>query len=440
MDFVPHDRKTYNELLNAIGVDSIEELFTDIPDDLLIDSLNLPEGLSEPALLKELTSLSEKNKIYDSSFMGAGCYYHYIPSLVEFITSRSEFYTSYTPYQAEASQGFLQAIYEYQTVITDLTQMDISNASMYDGSTAVAEGVLMATEISRREKVLVVEGIHPEYLEVLETYCWGHNIELGVCPKDQVISHIDDETAAVIIQSPSFFGDILDVSSFVKKVRNTSSKCLVIQATTDPTCLGVLKPPGKSDIDIFVEEGQPFGISPSFGGPGLGIFTSKERYLRKIPGRLVGKTTEIDGDETGYILTLQTREQHIRREKAISNICTNQALCMLSALIYLLCMGNYGLKEIAKQNIQKAHYVKNQLSKIKGYEIMNTRPTYNEFTLKAPNVDSFISECKEEDFLPPLKLSKYFPEREQQLLVCVTELNSRHDIDNFLTIAERNSN
>jgi glycine dehydrogenase subunit 1 len=439
MDFVPHDEKTVSELLNAIGVESIEHLFDDIPKDLRIDDLNIPKGLSEPELLKELTDLSEKNKVYSSSFLGAGCYYHYIPSLVDFIISRPEFYTSYTPYQAEASQGFLQAIYEYQTLISRITGMDISNASMYDGSTAMAEAAIMATEVSRKNNILFTEGIHPEYLEVAKTYCWGHEIEFEILPLEDVFSHIDDDTAAVIFQSPSFFGDILNVSSIAKKIKDKSSRCLVIQVMTDPTCLGILKPPGQCDVDIFVAEGQALGISTSFGGPGLGIFTTKERYMRKIPGRLVGKTKELEGDETGFLLTLQAREQHIRREKAISNICTNQALCMLSTLIYLLCMGKHGLKEIATQNIKKTHYLKNKLSEISGYKILNQAQTYNEFTLKVPKVDALINQCKEEDILPPLKLSKYFPARENQVLICVTEMNSSHDIEKFIKIAKETS-
>jgi glycine dehydrogenase subunit 1 len=439
MDFVPHDEKTVSELLNAIGVESIEHLFDDIPKDLRINELNIPKGLSEPELLKELTDLSKKNKVYSSSFLGAGCYYHYIPSLVDFIISRPEFYTSYTPYQAEASQGFLQAIYEYQSLISRITAMDISNASMYDGSTAMAEAVIMATEVRRKNKVLFAEGIHPEYMEVAKTYCWGHDIEFEILPLDNIFSQIDNETAAVIFQSPSFFGNILDVSSLVKKIKDGNSRCLAIQVMTDPTCLGILKPPGQCDVDIFVAEGQPLGISPSFGGPGLGIFTTKERFMRKIPGRLVGKTTEINGEGTGYLLTLQAREQHIRREKAISNICTNQALCMLSALIYLLCMGKHGLKEIATQNIKKTYYLKNKLSQLSGYQIINQSPTYNEFTVEVPDVDSLIDRCKREDILPPLKLLKYFPKRENQILICVTELNSKQDLDKFIKIAQETS-
>jgi glycine dehydrogenase subunit 1 len=432
MDFVSHDNETIAEMLNAIGVNNIEDLFNDIPQNLIINGLNLPAGLSEPDVLQELKKLGKKNKIYVNSFLGAGCYFHYIPTLVDFVISRSEFYTSYTPYQAEASQGYLQAIYEYQTAISRLTQMDVANASMYDGSTALAEAAIMASIITRKNQVIALEGIHPEYIEVVKTYCWGQNIELKILSIKELEEELSQEIAAVLFQSPNFFGDIEDVLVLAKNIKEKSPNCLIIQCMTDPTCLGVLKPPGETEVDIFVAEGQSFGISPSFGGPGLGIFTTRKKFLRKIPGRLVGKTKEIDGDRYGFLLTLQAREQHIRREKASSNICTNQALCSLSALVYLVSLGSTGLREIAIQNFQKAHYVKNKINSIPGYEILNTNPTYNEFIVKCPNVDLLIQECKKLDLLPPLSLSKYFPEMKDVILVCVTELNSNESIEKFL--------
>ncbi|HEC38339.1 MAG TPA: aminomethyl-transferring glycine dehydrogenase subunit GcvPA [bacterium] len=436
MDFIPHDNKTINEMLNVIGVASLEDLYQDIPIDLIIGKLEIPPGLTEPDLLRYMENISKKNKIYSSSFLGAGCYYHFIPTLVDFVISRSEFYTSYTPYQAEASQGYLQAIYEYQTIISKLTQMDIANASMYDGSTALAEAAVMATIITRKNTILLLEGIHPEYEEVVRTYCWGQGINIETCTEENLKDKLNNNTAAVLIQSPNFFGDIEDVSKLSKIVKERFHNCLVVQAMTDPTCLGVLKPPGSTDVDIFIAEGQSFGISPSFGGPGLGIFTAKKEYLRKMPGRLIGKTKEINGDREGYILTLQAREQHIRREKASSNICTNQALCSLAALTYLLALGRTGLKEIASQNIQKAHYLKMQLEKIPGYEILNKKPTYNEFLVKCPNINSLIQKCKKQNLLPPLKISKYFPEMKNIALVCVTETNSSESINAFINAAK----
>ena len=440
MDFIPHDNKTITEMLNILGVKSLQDLFQDIPKDLIIDKLSLPSGLSEPDLLHQLQKISQKNKIYSSSFLGAGCYYHYIPSLVDFVTTRSEYYTSYTPYQAEASQGYLQAIYEYQTIISRLTQMDVANASMYDGSTALAEAAIMSTIITRKNKVLLLKGIHPEYEEVVRTYCWGQNISVKTVSEENLISYLNNDVAALLFQSPNFFGDIEDVSKFTNIVREKTSNCLIIQVMTDPTCLGVLNTPGSTDIDIFVAEGQSFGLSPSFGGPGLGIFTAKQKFLRKIPGRLIGKTTEINGEKIGFILTLQAREQHIRREKASSNICTNQALCSLAALTYLLALGRFGLKEVATQNFQKAYYVKKEISKIQDYKILNKKPTYNEFLVKCPNIDSLIKLCRQLDLQPPLKISKYYPEMKDVALVCVTEMNSKNSIDSFLEAAQLTSN
>jgi glycine dehydrogenase subunit 1 len=439
MDFVPHDKNSINEILKEIGVNSIEDLFDDTPKDLKLDKLKIPDGLSEPDLLRKLYQLSLKNKVYSSSFLGAGYYYHYIPSLVDFVISRSEFYTSYTPYQAEASQGDLQAIYEYQSAIARLTQMDVANASMYDGSTALAEAVIVSSIITGKNKILILKGLHPEYLEVIKTYCWGYNINYEIIVENEISTKLDNTIASILVQSPNFFGEIEDMPELVKKVRETNPNCLIIQGMTDITCLGILKPPGETDIDIFVAEGQSLGISPSFGGPGLGIFTAKEKYLRKVPGRIIGKTKEINGDKEGFILTLQTREQHIRREKAISNICTNQSLCSLAALIYLVSLGKSGLREISIQNFQKSNYVKQELGKIDGYQILNKKPTYNEFLVKCPNLNELINQCKLFNLLPPLKISKYYPEMNNVALICVTEMNSRLDIDHFLQAASLSS-
>jgi glycine dehydrogenase subunit 1 len=435
LDFVPHDDKTIEEMLNVIGVKSVQELFQDVPSELIIDKLNISSGLSEPDLLNLLKKIAKKNNVYPSSFLGAGCYFHYIPSLVDFVTSRSEFYTAYTPYQAEASQGYLQAIYEYQTIISILTQMDVANASMYDGSTAFAEAAIMSTIITRKNSIILLNGIHPEYVEVIKTYCWGQDIKIILANEENLKENLSDDIAALLFQSPNFFGDIEDFSKIIKYVRHNYPNCLIIQAMTDPTCLGILKPPGTTDIDIFVTEGQSLGIPPTFGGPGLGIFTAKKKFLRKMPGRLIGKTKEIHGEKEGFILTLQAREQHIRREKASSNICTNQALCSLAALVYLLSLGRTGLKEVAIQNLQKTHYVKQKLSEISGYEILNTKPTYNEFLVQCPNIESLIENCGQRELLPPLKISKYYPEMKNIALVCVTEMNSKKSIDKFLDAA-----
>ncbi|MFX1573031.1 MAG: aminomethyl-transferring glycine dehydrogenase subunit GcvPA [Promethearchaeota archaeon] len=436
MDFVPHDEISIQKMLKTIGVSSIEDLFHDIPKDLHLNKLSLPSPLSEPDLLRKLEEISSENKLYSSSFLGAGCYYHYIPSLVDFVISRSEFYTSYTPYQAEASQGYLQAIYEYQTIISRLTQMDVVNASMYDGSTALAEAAIMATIITNKKSIVVLEGIHPEYLEVVRTYCWGQDILIKTATEDNLLNKLDNDDAAVLFQNPSFFGDINDISQFANNVKQKFPNCLLIQVMTDPTCLGILKPPGETNVDIFVAEGQSFGLNRSFGGPSLGIFTTRQKFLRKIPGRLIGKTKEINGEKEGFILTLQAREQHIRREKASSNICTNQALCSLAALTYLIALGRTGLQKIAIQNIQKSNYIKKELNKISGYEILNIKPTYNEFIVRSPNIDALIKNCIEMNLLPPLKITTYYPEMKNVALVCVTEMNSKESIDNFLKAAK----
>ena len=436
IDFIPHDEDTICEMLKDLGINEIIDLFNDIPKNLILNDLNLPEAMSEPNLLKKISNISKKNKLYPSSFLGAGNYYHYIPSIVDFVISRSEFYTSYTPYQAEASQGYLQAIYEYQTIVSRLTQMDIANASMYDGSTALAEAAIMATIITGKNLVLIIEGVHPEYIQVVKTYCWGQGIKVKIIKEDDLQKEINENVSSILIQSPNFFGDILDLTLLSSKVRKLNSKCLVVQVMTDPTCLGILNPPGATDVDIFVAEGQSFGIYPSFGGPGLGIFTAKEKFLRKMPGRLVGKTKELFGEKEGFLLTLQAREQHIRREKASSNICTNQALCALSALVYLLSIGKTGLKEIATQNVQKSNYLKKEIVKIKGFKVLNQKPTYNEFMVKVPNLKSFIEECKNENLLPPLDMTKYFPDMTDTALVCVTESNTKESLEKFLSIAK----
>jgi glycine dehydrogenase subunit 1 len=435
LDFVPHDNETIKAMLKVIGVNSIEDLYKDIPKDLKVDKFKLPESLSEPNLLRKLEDLSYKNKIYSSSFLGAGCYYHYIPSLVDFVISRSEFYTSYTPYQAEASQGFLQAIFEYQSAISRLTGMDVANASMYDGSTSLAEAAIISTIITQNDKILLLEGIHPEYIEVVQTYCWSNNIKYECVTENTLFSKLEDDIAAVIFQSPNFFGEIENIPKLVKNIREIAPKCLIIQVMTDLTCLGLLKPPGEMDIDIFVAEGQSLGILPSFGGPGLGIFTAKNQFLRKVPGRLIGKTKEINGENEGFILTLQAREQHIRREKAISNICTNQSLCSIAALIYLVSLGKTGLREIAIQNVQKANYVKEKMGEIEGFKILNQKPIYNEFLVKCPEIDEFMNLCKKANLLPPLKISRYFLSMKDVALVCVTEMNTNSDIEAFLKAA-----
>jgi glycine dehydrogenase subunit 1 len=283
----------------------------------------------------------------------------------------------------------------------------------------------------------VFDSVNPEYIEVIKTYCWGRNLSVEIVNATTLASKMNDEISGVLFQSPNFFGEMEDIKSIVKTVREKSSDCLVIQGMSDPTCLGVLSTPGENDIDVFVAEGQALGMAPSFGGPYLGIFAVKNSLVRKMPGRLIGKTKEVNGDKEGFVLTLQAREQHIRREKALSNICSNQALCMFAALVYLVCMGKTGLKEVATQNFQKAAYVKEKLGAISGISIVSNKPIYNEFVIKVPNSRAFIDECKKEKLLPPLDLTKYFPKMTNQLLVCVTESNTKVQIEKFLAVAKK---
>ena len=434
MDFVPHDQKEQKEMLKVIGINHIDELYQDIPENLLLTSLNLPKGLSEPDLLKDLEQIANKNKQYDASFLGAGCYYHYIPSLVDFVTSRSQFFSAYTPYQPEVSQGMLQAIYEFQTLITRLTDLDIANASMYDAASACAEACTMAHFITRKKKILIVEGLHPEYIATIKSYLWGRNLEYDIVAENDLEKALSDDLAGVIIQNPNFYGDIIDLKPIVDMVHLKTKKAKIIQVTSDPTVLGIIKSPGEYDIDIFVAEGV--GMPPSFGGPNLGILATKEKFVRKMPGRLIGKTKEIKGEGEGFILTLQAREQHIRREKALSNICSNQSLCMLASLVYFISLGKTGLKQIALQNIQKAHYLKDKISKLSNYQILNQRPTYNEFVVKCPHPEKIQRLCEENNLLAPLDLRYYYPDKEGEMLICVTETVKKEHMDKFIAILE----
>lgn len=436
MDYIPHSEEIIHQMLDIIGVKSLDDLYKDIHPEMLIKKLNLPEGLSEPDVLRKMAEIANKNGQYKGYFMGAGCYYHYIPSLIDFVISRSEFYTAYTPYQAEASQGYLQAIYEYQTAITRLTGMEVANASMYDGATALAEAAILAVNHTGKNLIILIKGIHPQYIEVVKTYCWGRSIVVKEIDIKELSNVLTDEVAGVLFQSPNFFGELLDIKNIVSIIRTKAPEALVIQTVSDITCLGVIQPPGEMDIDVFVAEGQPLGIAPSFGGPGLGIFTAKQKLVRKIPGRLIGKTKELSGEREGFVLTLQAREQHIRREKAFSNICSNQALCMLASLVYMVSLGKTGLHEIASQNFRKAAYLKQQLKTIPGIKILSKELGYNEFIMKVPDADAFIKKCEKAELLPPLHLSRFYPDRKNELLVCVTESNTKEQLENFVKAAK----
>ena len=399
MSYVPNTDQDQKELLKSIGKQSVDELFKGLPKKF---QLKLPKALSEPELLEELKNYSQKNKVSDN-FLGAGSYNHFIPSVVKHITSRSEFYTAYTPYQAEMSQGILQVIYEYQTMLCNLTGMDAANASMYDGATAMAEAALLACRVTKRKEILVSQAVHPEYRKVLQTYANGADLTVKEVPYDKKSGltdyelQITDSTACVILQQPNFFGCLEDIN----KIKKNKSLLIV---SVDPISLGLLKAPGDYGADIVVGEGQSLGNPRNFGGPGLGIFAVKKPLVRQIPGRVVGQTVDSDG-KRAFVLTLSTREQHIRRERATSNICSNEALCALAACVYLAIIGKQGMKKVAELCLQKANYLKKKLG-----NSTFSAPTFKEFVVKT---DKKIG----------LDLGKFYPEFKGQRLVCVTELS-----------------
>ncbi|MEK6679613.1 MAG: aminomethyl-transferring glycine dehydrogenase subunit GcvPA [Nitrospirota bacterium] len=442
MGYVPNTDKDKKEMLRTIGVDAIEKLLKDIPQEIrLKKELNLPNPLSEIELKKEMLSLSERNAdlLHHTSFLGAGAYDHYIPSVVEHLVSRSEFYTAYTPYQAEASQGMLQSIYEFQSMICELTGMDVANASMYDGASATAEAAMMALRITKRKEVVVSRALHPNYRTVLKTYIQGIGISIkeisiknGVTDVDAL--SISDNTAAVIIQQPNFFGCIEELSAI-----NTITKKFgaIFIASVDPISMGILKSPGELGADIVVGEGQSLGNSLSFGGPYLGFFAARKEYVRQMPGRLVGATVDAHG-EKAYCLTLQTREQHIKRERATSNICTNQALCALAATVYLSVIGKEGLRKVAELCLQKTHYTQREITKIKGFASPFPAPFFKEFVIKTPMPsEKILKGLLAEKIIGGVDIGNYYPELKDHLLICVTEKRTREEIERLVELLKQ---
>jgi len=428
-------------MLSSIGIASAEHLFDSIPSDLRLKSpLKTPPALSEIELLARFEQLGARNTGANRiSFLGAGAYSHYIPTIVDHILSRSEFFTAYTPYQPEISQGTLQTIFEFQTLVCQLTGMEVANASMYDGSTALAEAVLMAERVTRKSKVVASGAIHPQYLEVVRTYVQHAGIDLDVVAFDEqsgqagkeLVASIDDKTAAVVVQSPNFFGCVEDLAAFATAAN--AKGALLVVAVTEAISLGLLKSPGECGADIVVAEGQSFGVPLSFGGPYVGLFATKDKYARQIPGRLVGEAYDKNG-RRGFVLTLATREQHIRREKATSNICTNEGLIALAATVYLETMGKRGMREVAEQCIQKAAYAARKIRELSGFELPYSGPCFNEFVVRAPsNAVALLARLgKEKNIEGGLVLSQFFPARERDFLVCVTETNTREQIDQLV--------
>jgi glycine dehydrogenase subunit 1 len=369
---------------------------------------------------------------------GAGAYHHFIPAVVGHVISRSEFYTAYTPYQAEISQGILQAIYEYQTMIARLTGMQVANASMYDGASAMAEAAVLAAKTLNRTRIVVIRSVHPEYRQVVKTYAWANGYEVIETPyeksgrinRDALLQAVDDRTAAVLIQTPNFFGIVEDIASIASDVH--AKGALLVSGFTEATSLGILKPAGDMGADFVVGEGQAFGNPMNFGGPYLGIFASTNKFLRKIPGRLAGATVDKEG-KRGFVLTLQTREQHIRRERATSNICSNEALCALAAAVYLVSLGK-NLKKLAELNIRKAQYLKQRLSEIEGWEVVFPAPVYNEFVVRCPDPKAANQKLQAKGIIGGYELEKDYPELKNSLLFCATEMLSREDMDRIISI------
>ena len=441
MRYIPNSPEERTEMLEAIGLKSAEQLFDSIPHELRLQrALNTPAALSEIELLDKFDRLGQRNPAAQRiSFLGGGAYSHYIPTIVDHIISRSEFFTAYTPYQPEISQGTLQTIFEFQTLVCQLTGMDLANASMYDGSTALAEAVLMAERVTRRSKVISSAAVHPQYLEVVKTYVQHAGIDLELADFDEktgltgaaLAEAVDDRTAALVVQSPNFFGCIEDLKALADAAHGKGA--LLIVAITEPMSLGLLKSPGACGADIVVAEGQSFGVPLSFGGPYVGLFATRDKYARQIPGRLVGEAYDKKG-RRGFVLTLATREQHIRREKATSNICTNEGLIALAATVYMEAMGRRGIQEAAHQCLQKANYTAKQIADVNGFSLPFTGPIFNEFVVRGPgnSVELLSRLAKEKQIEGGIALSRFMPDREKDFLVCVTETNTREQIDSLV--------
>jgi glycine dehydrogenase subunit 1 len=436
--YIPNSPEERAEMLQRVSLNSAEELFDSIPADFrLREPLNTPAAISEMELLAGFEEMAARNlAARRPSFLGAGAYSHYSPTIVDHLISRSEFFTAYTPYQPEISQGTLQAIFEFQTLVCQLTGMDVANASMYDGSTALAEAVLMAERITRRKKVVTSAAVHPEYLEVVDTYVQHYGLDLQRIETDtqtgqiatEALSLIDDKTAALVVQSPNFFGCIEDLNALSERAHAVGA--LLIVAVTESISFGLLRSPGACGADIVVAEGQSFGVPLSFGGPFVGLFATRDKYARQIPGRLVGEAIDKLG-RRGYVLTLATREQHIRREKATSNICTNEGLIALAATIYLETMGRRGLQEVASVCLQKAAYAARRIGELPGFSLPYSAPRFNEFVVRAPlEAAELLSRlASQKEITGGLALSRYFKDSPNDFLVCVTETNSRQEID-----------
>ncbi len=440
MHYIPNTEEIERELLKAIGVERFEDLIQNIPDNFLKKCrINLPVPLSELEASQKLGEMAGRNGHTDNlvSFLGGGSYDHFIPAAVDFLISRSEFYTAYTPYQPEVAQGTLQSIYEYQSLICYLMDMEVANASMYDGATALAEAAIMAVNKTRRNKILVSPLINANSLKVLETYLLTKEITLEYLPDADGLTNfsnldvlLDDQTAGLLVQSPNFFGCIENLNGIAGKLHENNSLLIV---SVNPIAVALLKTPGELDADIAVAEGQALGIHQSFGGPYLGIFTAKKSLIRNMPGRIVGETVDLDG-KRGYVLVLQTREQHIRREKATSNICTNQGLMALAATIYLSLLGKQGLKQVAKLCLRNAHDLAEKISALPNFSLtFPTSPFFNEFVVDTPvPANEIIESALKQQIFAGIDLARFNSKWGKRMLIAVTEKRSQQEIDDFI--------
>jgi len=437
MPYTPHTKDDVQKMCVQIGIKSEDELFASIPSELRAKSFDLEEGLSEFEVFENFKAMANQNDTSKVSFLGGGYYDHIIPTAVDALSTRSEFYTAYTPYQAEASQGTLQALYEYQTMICNLTGMEATNASMYDGGTAIAEAALMAVRIGRkRKKIIVDSGVNPIYIKILKTYLAYHELEVITLEvkndgsdKDTLLGLIDDSIAGYIFQNPNFFGSIEDYSEIIKALHDVKAVAIM---SSYPIALGILKSAGEVDADIYCGDGQSLGNYLGFGGPSFGILACKQKYIRNLPGRIVGITDDREGKRS-YVLTLQAREQHIRRDKATSNICSNQNLMALRATMFLSLLGKEGFEKLALQNYNKSEYLKAELSKVNGVKIYNQKPTFNEFVIELPiSASEFIDKMEEKGFFAGLRLETLYENFENRVLVSTTEKRTKAQIDSFV--------
>ncbi|MDD5084566.1 MAG: aminomethyl-transferring glycine dehydrogenase subunit GcvPA [Candidatus Omnitrophica bacterium] len=445
MSYLPLTSSDRGAMLASLGLKDIEELFRSIPKSIRSKEYDLPLPASELELVNELEALAAQNRTSKTtlSFLGAGCYDHYVPAIIPHLISRGEFLTAYTPYQPEASQGLLQTIYEYQSLITALTGMDVSNASHYDGATSVAEAVLVSIHHTQRKKVLLARTLHPDYRQVIATYLKGGDGEIKEIPFDKATGSIDtaalykelsNDVAAVVVSTPNFFGVMEDLEGLAERVHESGALFIV---SSHPLSLGLFRTPREWGADFACGEGQPLGLGLNFGGPLLGYFAATNEFMRKIPGRIVGLTKDNRG-QRAFVLTLQTREQHIRRERAASNICSNEALCALTASIYLSALGKCGLERIARLNLERVQYLKEKIKKLKHFSFYFSSTNFNECLIKCPTGPKKILDAlRGQGIIGGLDVSSYYPEFPDGLLVCVTETKTKGDIDKFVDLLSK---